>query len=177
MNVKHLALAAAISAFFLMGCAKKKPPVIPPPEPPPKVEAPKVEPAPPPLPEVDTAALNRQRIQMRITEAFKTIYFEYDQSTLTPDAKNSCDVIGQLMKEVPEIRVRIEGHADERGTNEYNLALGERRAQSIQSYLTSYGVPASSFSVISYGEEKPALDGHDDPSWSKNRRVEFAPSF
>ena len=134
-------------------------------------------PPPPSAPEVDTAALNHERIQSRVTEAFKTIYFEYDQSALTADAKNACDVIGQLMKDVPSITVRIEGHADERGTNEYNLALGERRANSIQAYLTSYGIEASRFSVISYGEEKPAVDGHDEAAWSKNRRVEFTPAF
>lgn len=176
MNLKRWALIGTICMISLLGCAKKKPPVIPPPEPPSKVEAPKAE-APEPLPEVDAAALNRQRIQTRITEAFKTIYFEYDQSVLTGDAKNTCDVIGGLMKEVPEIRVRIEGHADERGTNEYNLALGERRAKSIQAYLTSYGVSGSRFSVISFGEEKPASEGHDEAAWSKNRRVEFVPSF
>jgi len=178
MNLKHWSLPGMIGVAILIGCSAKKPPVVPPPEPPPKkvVEF-TPPPPPPPPPSVDTAALNRERIQARITEAFKTVYFEYDQSTLTADGKNACDVIGQLMKDVSEITVRIEGHADERGTNEYNLALGERRAISIQAYLTSYGVAASRFSVISYGEEKPAVDGHDEAAWSKNRRVEFTPTF
>ena len=174
MNKKFWVLA--ITALVLVACSKKKPPVIPPPPPAPVEEA-KPELPPPPAPEVDMEALNRQRIQARITEAFKTLYFEYDQSFLTTDAKNACDIIGQIMKEVPEIRVRLEGHADERGTNEYNLALGDRRAQSVQAYLTSYGIPANRFSVISFGEEKAALDGHDEGSWSRNRRVEFVPSF
>ena len=81
------------------------------------------------------------------------------------------------MKEAPELTVRIEGHADERGTNEYNLALGERRAQAVQQYLGSYGVDAGRISVLSYGEEKPAVEGGDDMSWSKNRRAEFTPAF
>ena len=81
------------------------------------------------------------------------------------------------MKEVPEITARIEGNADERGTNEYNLALGERRAKTVQAYLISYGIAASRLSVISYGEEKPAVDGHDEAAWAKNRRDDFTPAF
>jgi peptidoglycan-associated lipoprotein len=81
------------------------------------------------------------------------------------------------MKEVPEITARVEGHADERGTNEYNLALGERRAKTVQDYLANLGVKAGRLNLISYGEEKPAVDGHDESAFSKNRRVEFTTTF
>ena len=116
-------------------------------------------------------------LQQRVAEAFKTVYFDYDKSSLTAEGKAICDGIGQLMKEVPSISVRIEGNADERGTNEYNLALGDHRAKAVESYLVSYGVAASRLSVISYGEEKPAADGHDESAWAKNRRDDFTPSF
>jgi peptidoglycan-associated lipoprotein len=173
MKLKYWILGITGIAL-LSGCAKKPPP--PPPEPtPPKVEAP--PPPPPPPPQVDEAALRRQRIQARINETFKPVYFAYDQSTLTAEARATCDGIASLMKEVPEITARIEGNADERGTNEYNLALGERRAGAVQAYLTSYGIAASRLSTISYGEEKPAVDGHDESAWSKNRRDDFTPSF
>ena len=107
----------------------------------------------------------------------KPIYFAFDQSTLTEQGKATAEAIAQLLQEAPEVSIRIEGHADEQGTNEYNLALGERRAQAVQQYLTSYGVDASRISVLSYGEEKPATEGGDESVWSRNRRAEFSPSF
>jgi len=174
MKIIHWVLSGILSTLLLSGCAKKPAPVVEPV--PPKVEA-----TPPPIkveaPKVDEAALRRQRIQAKISEIFKTIYFTYDQSSLTDDGKATCEAIGQLMKEALDITVRLEGHADERGTNEYNLALGEHRAQSIQAYLVSYGVAVARLSVISYGEEKPAVEGQDEASWAKNRRVEFTTTF
>lgn len=176
MNVRNLALVAAVGTAFLVGCSKKPPPP-PPPEPaPPRVEAPAPTP-PPAAPKVDEAAERRARIQARIGEVFKPIYFSFDQSTLTEQGKATAEAIAQLLQEAPEMTLRIEGHADEQGTNEYNLALGERRAQAVQQYLTSYGIDASRISVLSYGEEKPAADGKDESAWSLNRRAEFAPSF
>ncbi len=179
MRTKHLAPFAIATlgavALFISGCAKKPPVQEPEPPPPPVVEAPK--PPPPKPPEVDQEALRRQRIQARIGETFKPIYFDYDQSSLTEDGKRIASAIGDLMKEVPEITARIEGHADERGTNEYNLALGERRAKAVLDYLASYGVKADRLNVLSYGEEKPAIEGHDESAWAKNRRDEFTTTF
>jgi peptidoglycan-associated lipoprotein len=77
------------------------------------------------------------------------------------------------MKSTQGAVVQVEGHCDERGSIEYNLALGERRAQSVKNYLTQLGIEASRLSTISYGEEKPAVDGHDEAAWEKNRRAEF----
>lgn len=178
MRTKHLApfLVASVGASFLFfsGCAKKPPVVEPEPPPPPVVETPR----PPPKPvEVDQDALRRQRIQARIAETFKPIYFEYDMSSLSDEGKRIASAIGDLMKEVPEITARIEGHADERGTNEYNLALGERRAKAVQDYLSSYGVKGGRLNIISYGEEKPAMEGSDESAFSKNRRDEFTTTF
>jgi peptidoglycan-associated lipoprotein len=174
MNSKYLSglLGLAGLALFI-GCAKKKPaPVVEPP--PPVIQE---TPEPEPEPKVDEEALRRQRIQARIAEVFKPIYFTYDQSTLTPESQSILQEIGKLMKEVPEITSRLEGHADERGTNEYNLALGERRSLSVQSYLASFGVQNSRLPTISYGEEKPAEMGGDESTWAKNRRVEFTTTF
>jgi peptidoglycan-associated lipoprotein len=174
MNSKYLTMLG-LGALVIAGCAKKPEPR-PEPPPPPKME----EPAPAPQPEqpkVDEEALRRQRIQARIAEVFKPIYFAYDQSTLSPEGQSTLQEIGKLMKEVPEITARVEGHADERGTNEYNLALGERRSKTVQDYLSSYGVQASRLQTISYGEEKPATDGHDESAWKQNRRVEFTTTF
>jgi peptidoglycan-associated lipoprotein len=174
MNFKKLTLASMVGAALLAGCAKKPPPS-PPSEPsPPAVEAPAPKPQ---TPRVDEAAERRARIQARVGEVFRTIYFAFDQSTLSAEGKATAEAIARLMQETPEMTVRIEGHADERGTNEYNLALGERRAQAVQQYLASYGIDAGRVSVLSYGEEKPASEGKDESAWSLNRRAEFSPSF
>jgi peptidoglycan-associated lipoprotein len=182
MNLKYWLVLSFTSVAFLSGlsgCAKNPPPPPPaveaPPPPPPVVETP--PPPPPPPPPVDTAALHRQRVQARVAETFKTLYFDYDKSELSADSKATCDAIGELMKEEPGITVRIEGNTDERGTNEYNQALGDRRAKAAQAYLISYGISSSRLSTISYGEEKPAVDGHDESAWSKNRRDDFTPTF
>jgi len=174
MNAKYVALVG-LGALLLLGCAKK-PPVTPAEPPPPQME--QLEPpAAPSAPRADEEALRRQRLQARIAETFKPIYFAYDQSTLSAEGKATAQAIGELMKEVPEITARIEGHADERGTNEYNLSLGEKRAKSIQDYLSSYGVKSGRLTLLSYGEEKAAVEGQDESSWAKNRRVEFTTSF
>ena len=144
---------------------------------PPKMEEAKPTPPPPAPSGPSEEELRRQRIQARIAEVFKPVYFSYDQSSLSTESKSTLDAIGALMKEVPEISTRIEGHADDRGTNEYNLALGERRAKAVQDYLSSYGVKATAITTISYGEEKPASEGQDEAAWSKNRRAEFTTTF
>ena len=175
MNLKHWTLMGLI-ALAVVGCAKK-----------PKPE-PKAEPLPPRMeestaparaetPDVDEKALRRQRIQARISEVFKPVYFAYDQSSLSAEGQATLQEIGKLMKEMGEITARVEGHADERGTNDYNLALGERRSKAVNDYLTSYGIQGSRLTTISYGEEKSSAEGSDESAWAKNRRVEFTPSF
>jgi peptidoglycan-associated lipoprotein len=177
MNLKRLTLMGVIGvgALAMIGCPKPPPPAPKSEPPPPKMEEPVVPKAEPP--KVDEEALRRQRTQARIAEVFKPVYFSYDQSTLSAEGQSTLQEIGKLMKEVPEITARVEGHADERGTNDYNLALGERRSKAVNDYLASYGIQASRLSTISYGEEKPAMEGHDEGSWAKNRRVEFTTTF
>ncbi len=176
MNLKKWSLAVLVGGALISGCAKKPPPPPPAEPPPPRVEAPAPAPA-PAAPAVDTAALRRERLQASAAQAFKPIYFAFDQSSLSESGKATAEAVARLMQEFPEVTVRIEGHADERGTNEYNLALGERRAQAVQQYLASYGIDAGRVSVLSYGEERPAAEGSDESAWSLNRRAEFAPSF
>lgn len=104
-----------------------------------------------------------------------TVHFEYDKSTLSTQAKKDLEGNASWMKSNAKATIQIEGHCDERGTIEYNLALGERRAQAVKSYLVGLGVPADRMSVISYGEEKPLVSGSGEEAFSKNRRANFLP--
>ncbi len=112
----------------------------------------------------------REREQMLAVTVF---YFDFDKSDLKSEARDSLTYHAQRLKENASMRVRLEGHADERGTPEYNLALGERRAIAVQRYLQVQGVPASQMEVISYGEERPSAQGTGESNWSRNRRVEM----
>jgi len=105
--------------------------------------------------------------------AFESIYFDFDKSDLRQDARDVLSKNAEILKNKPALKIQIAGNCDERGSAEYNLALGERRAKSAQQYLITLGVPADRLSVISYGKEKPAVDGHDEAAWAKNRRDEF----
>lgn len=98
------------------------------------------------------------------------IFFGYDRYDLTSEARNTLDLQSQWLSKYPDVRITIEGHCDERGTREYNLALGERRAASVRSYLIARGVDPSRINTISYGKERPAVPGSDEASWAQNRR-------
>lgn len=98
------------------------------------------------------------------------VFFGYDQYNLTPEAQRTLEMQAEWMKKYPSVSVTIAGHADERGTREYNLALGERRANAVKNYLTSLGVPGDRVSTISYGKERPAVLGSDESAWAQNRR-------
>ena len=105
---------------------------------------------------------------------FETVYFDFDKSDLRQDAR---DVLSKnaevILKSFAGAKIQIEGHCYERGSAEYNLALGEHRAKSAQKYLTTLGVKSENLSVISYGKEKPAVNATDEAGWAKNRRAEF----
>jgi len=107
------------------------------------------------------------------TEVASTVYFDYDKSALTDSAKKLLDRKIVILNANPSVGVQIEGHTDERGSSEYNLALGQQRAAAVKRYLTQHGIADARITIISYGEEKPAAAGHDEPSYSKNRRAEF----
>ena len=101
------------------------------------------------------------------------IFFDFDKSTLTDSAKKVLDRKIQIMNANPGVGIQIEGNTDERGSAEYNLALGQQRAASVKRYLTQHGIADSRITILSNGEEKPADQGHDETAWSHNRRAEF----
>jgi peptidoglycan-associated lipoprotein len=101
------------------------------------------------------------------------VFFEFDRADLTSEEKDILANNARFLGAAPDVRIVIEGHCDERGTNEYNLGLGERRASVVKSYLVSLGVSASRIRTISYGEEKPFAAGHNEAAWRQNRRAHF----
>lgn len=103
------------------------------------------------------------------------IFFDFDKSDLRPEARTTLQQKAEILRQYPDIRVRIEGHADERGTVEYNLALGERRANAARAYLIDLGIDPDRLTTISYGEERPLAEGHNEAAWQQNRRDEFIP--
>jgi peptidoglycan-associated lipoprotein len=101
------------------------------------------------------------------------IYFDFDSYVLTEPAKKILDDKIQFLKRYPKVRVTVEGHCDDRGTNEYNLALGERRSNSAMQYLANSGMSTQNLNAVSYGEERPLATGQDEASWARNRRAHF----
>jgi peptidoglycan-associated lipoprotein len=101
------------------------------------------------------------------------VYFKYDDYTLTEDGKARLNALGDYLKANKGKSLQVQGHCDERGSTEYNLALGELRARSVREYLTTYGVEDNRVKTISFGEEKPAAEGHSEDQWAQNRRADF----
>ncbi len=106
-------------------------------------------------------------------EVTMPVYFAFDDYTLNPSSQDSLSRLADYLKENTAAVVQIEGHCDERGSIEYNLALGQRRAQSVKNYLVELSVDPSRLPTMSYGEERPAVEGSDEAAWEKNRRAEF----
>ncbi len=103
----------------------------------------------------------------------KVVYFEFDRAEVLPEYRDMLAAHAKFLASNPNQRVTLEGHADERGTREYNIGLGERRAKSVRDFMGLRGAPGSQSETVSYGEERPMMDGHDESAWSKNRRVEL----
>lgn len=171
----RLLVLSAIVGIFTFGCAKKPAPTTTTQQP-----APSAPQATTPVPQAEVepqnagpsaADLLAQKIQDLLNQILgNKIYFDFDKAQLKPEGKELLSKVGQMMLEGDagkSISVRIEGHTDEKGTAEYNLALGERRAQIVMEYLEGYGVASSRLTIVSYGEESPV--GSDD----QNRRAEF----
>lgn len=104
------------------------------------------------------------------------IYFAFDKSDLTEQSRQTLAEKADMLKNFPALALLVEGHCDERGTNEYNMALGERRARAAYDYLVLMGIDAGRLTIISYGEEYPAVPGSTEEAWAKNRRCEFKAS-
>ncbi len=122
------------------------------------------------LPDVDLAQL---LFESGSQYGLQTVYFGFDSSGLTPEAMQTLRDNVEKIRQVPDVMIQLAGHCDERGTQEYNLALGERRALAVREYLIQLGVPASRMVTISYGKEFPAVDGSTESAYAMNRRVEF----
>lgn len=124
---------------------------------------------------VDDARLSGEEMQAEAEAALRSqtvFYFDFDQSSIKEDGKQALKAHAKYLVANGSAKVTLEGHADERGTTEYNLALGERRSMSVRSFLMSNGAKAEQVKVVSYGEERPAVMGHSEEVYSQNRRVE-----
>ncbi|GFO70221.1 peptidoglycan-associated lipoprotein [Geomonas limicola] len=108
-----------------------------------------------------------------LEKGLNRIYFNFDSSNLSDQARTTLVGNAEVLKKIGSGKIRVEGNCDERGSDDYNLALGEKRAKEAVQYLSSLGIPAERLSTISYGKEKPVAQGHDEASWSKNRRDDF----
>lgn len=121
-----------------------------------------------------TSSQDQEQSVTDLASGLAAIYFDYDKSDLSSEARETLNKNAQtLLKSKSGVKIKVEGHCDERGSAEYNLALGERRAKSALQYLLTLGVQPDRLTVISYGKEKPAVKGSDEAAWSKNRRAEF----
>lgn len=125
---------------------------------------------------IDTSTFNPLGSDSGQIAGLVTVHFGYDKSNLDAKGKQDIATNVQWMKSNPAAKVQIEGHCDNRGTIEYNVALGERRANAVKAYMVSLGVAADRLSVISYGKEKPLESGDNEAAWAKNRRANFVPA-
>ena len=169
MSTKALAVFAVLILGLILcgvGCGPKPEPV------PETTEV--TEPEPQEKPPVTEPVVEPEPVVQRITEdQFKIVHFDFDKYNLRPDAKAALEYNARLLNENPNVKILIEGHCDERGTVEYNLALGEKRARTAKDYLISLGIDDGRLDIISYGKERPVALGHNETAWSKNRRDKF----
>lgn len=115
--------------------------------------------------------LTEQEIRNNELRQSQTVYFSFDDYSVLPQFEDMLDAHAEFLRANDDVKVVVEGHADERGTPEYNIALGERRANAVAKYLQALGVPASQISIVSYGEEKPLVLGQGEEAYAKNRRA------
>lgn len=170
VTAKNILLALVV-ALFVSGCAKPKAAddmaAVSKPPSETAISTPQPTPAQPPSADV-------QPVQTAAAPAaLDQVYFAYDQSMLSDQAREILAANAAILQTVPDVKVSVEGHCDDRGSDEYNLALGERRAQTVRSYLVSLGISPERLLTISYGEERPSVAGNTEMAWAKNRRAEF----
>jgi peptidoglycan-associated lipoprotein len=165
---------AGAAAAALAACASHPPPPPAAPTPPPSREAPPpsgYEGGPPPGVSRGAIPGSAQDFEINVGDR---VYFDYDQATVRADAGPILDSQSGWLRRYPDVRVRIEGNADERGTREYNFALGAKRADAVRDYLVAHGIAAGRISTISYGKEQPIDSGQDEAAWAKNRNAHTA---
>lgn len=167
-----IGIAALAVTIILTGCSRKTTPET---EPRDRTQPPPVTTTEPAEDPNAAAEAERQRFERAMVDLREPIYFDFDRSELRPEAREILRGKAEVLRSFPEVRVRIEGHADERGTVEYNLALGERRADAARQFLIDLGLDSDRITTVSYGEERPAVEGQNEAAWSRNRRDEFVP--
>jgi peptidoglycan-associated lipoprotein len=186
MKSGHLACAALIAlSLTFAGCAKKTAAKAQPPAPTPIAPAAASKSAPasnasrPAQAASSTSprtpdAATRARIQ-ELLDRIQDAYFDYNQHTLRPDAevalRTDAQTLADIIKQYPDFKLTVEGYCDERGSDEYNLALGDARAQQTKDYLSTLGLPGNQLATISYGKDKPVCTDHDEACWQRNRRT------
>ena len=166
-SIATLALAAFLAlTLAAVGCSSSKRVQTAPP-PPPSTDQTETEAPPPPPPPSSSGEATEEKTSLR--DAF----FDFDDASLRADAKTALENNARYLEGHSGAKAIVEGHCDERGSVEYNLALGERRAKAAKEFLVSYGIAAVRLTTISYGKERPFDSGHDEDSWAKNRRAHF----
>ncbi|HEU4456621.1 MAG TPA: OmpA family protein [Longimicrobium sp.] len=124
---------------------------------------------------LDRERRDREAVTAAAREALtEIVFFEYDSDEITGEARERLEMKAAVMRDNPTVRLRIEGHADQRGSTEYNLALAQRRAEAVRAFLENYGIASGRFATISYGKERPLVEGEGEEAWARNRRAEFA---
>ena len=175
MRRRHALVPLALLAISVAACGKKDPvvtpttntggPTAPPPAPPP---------APPTNPNTGTPGSNAAAELERLrADLGNVIHFDYDQDAIKPEDQPILDRKAEIMRANPALRLRISGHADDRGSDEYNLVLGNKRAVSARQYLVGKGIDAGRIEVTSFGEERPVDPAENEGAWARNRRAEF----
>jgi peptidoglycan-associated lipoprotein len=186
MRIKHLFMPAIAATLILSACGGGDPPPPPGPTGPTQAEidarndsiaAARAAEAARTAAERDAARREQERLSGERDRARATIeavvLFDYDESVITAAAERILRAKLPILRNSPALRLRLEGHADEQGSTEYNLALGSRRAESVRDFLSGFGIPANRFTTTSFGEERPAVNRSDEAAWAQNRRVEF----
>ena len=164
---KSLTLGVAALALTVAACGRKEPP---PTDIPPVTDPAGTDPSGAAAGDVELTELPAMQADLVARAGSDTVYFGTDEYALDDQSKATLAAQAKWMLANPNVRASIEGHADERGTREYNMALGERRANAARDYLLSQGVPAARLLVTSWGKERPVASGSDEPSWAQNRR-------
>lgn len=166
-----------VAGVLTLGACGRRPEPEPPAPPPP--------PAAPAAPTADTAAERMAReaaaraaaqreIERKRGVLTEMVFFDYDMAEIRSDARSALDAKVQILREEPGVRLQIQGHADERGSTEYNMALGLRRAEAVKAYFVNFGLSADRFTTISFGEERPMVRDSNESAWARNRRAEFS---
>ena len=172
MRASRLTLVLA-STTLVLGACRKKPVVAPTTDSAPVAQQPLTRPTNTTPAARDTMEEYRTKLAATRARLLETIYFEYDADELRDDAKANLDAKIATLNANPAVKIRIAGHCDERGSDEYNIALGRRRAEAAKRYLTDRGIDASRIETASFGRERPAVQGTSEEAWSRNRRDEF----